>query len=88
MGLALNCDSEGDVQPVSSERASSRDLPLTSSLPRADAARQKSEALRSLATQLMDEHADYTTKNEQVGARQQNLYLSETDFEISWKIFG
>ena len=42
-------------------------LPLTPSLPRADAARQKSEALRSLATQLMDEHADYTTKNEQVG---------------------
>ena len=31
---------------------------------RADAARQKSEALRSLATQLIEEHKDYTTKNE------------------------
>ena len=33
---------------------------------RADAARQKSEALRNLATQLIEEHADYTKKNEQV----------------------
>ena len=39
---------------------------LTPSSPRADAARQKSEALRSLATQLIEEHADYTKKNEQV----------------------
>ena len=31
---------------------------------RADAARQKSEALRSLATQLIEEHKDYTKKNE------------------------
>ena len=33
---------------------------------RADAARQKSEALRSLASQLIEEHDDYTKKNEQV----------------------
>ena len=33
---------------------------------RADAARQKSEALRQLASQLIEEHADYTKKNEQV----------------------
>ena len=33
---------------------------------RADAARQKSEALRSLATQLIEEHDDYTKKNEKV----------------------
>ena len=31
---------------------------------RADAARQKSEALRNLATQLIEEHKDYTKKNE------------------------
>ena len=33
---------------------------------RADAARQKSEALRNLATQLIEEHKDYTKKNELV----------------------
>ena len=32
---------------------------------RADAARQKSEALRNLASQLIEEHKDYTRKNEQ-----------------------
>ena len=31
---------------------------------RADAARQKSEALRNLASQLIEEHKDYTKKNE------------------------
>ena len=35
---------------------------------RADAARQKSEALRSLATQLIEEHDDYTKKNEKVSS--------------------
>ena len=40
---------------------------------RADAARQKSEALRSLASQLIEEHDDYTKKNEQV-----LLFLSKT----------
>ena len=37
---------------------------LTTDCFRADAARQKSEALRNLATQLIEEHKDYTKKNE------------------------
>ena len=46
---------------------------------RADAARQKSEALRNLATQLIEEHKDYTKKNE--------LVSLNTLVQFEWLIF-
>ena len=55
---------------------------------RADAARQKSEALRSLATQLIEEHDDYTKKNEKVHIIIYIINISTNMILFRWRNIG